>query len=166
LPDSGRRMAEETRGVREVENWLSPSQAGAMLGTSGQWVTRLARRRELDAVRTSLGWLINPADVERLANERLKRAEQKISTMKSARAAGVAGAGTRRAAVAGRVSEEPRMARKQRSSGKGKYRSVTTGRYVSKSYAQCHRKTTIKASRFADSFIERHPDTFHELSKR
>ena len=89
-------MAEEIRGVKEVENWLSPSQAGAMLGTSGQWVTQLARRRELDAVRTSLGWLINPADVERLANERLKRAEQKISAMKSARSAGVVGARTRR----------------------------------------------------------------------
>ena len=90
-------MAEEIRGVKEVENWLSPSQAGAMLGTSGQWVTQLARRRELDAVRTSLGWLINPTDVERLANERLKRAEQKISAMKSARSAGVVGARTRRA---------------------------------------------------------------------
>jgi hypothetical protein len=90
-------MAEENRGVKEVEKWLSPSQAGAMLGTSGQWVTQLARRGELDAVRTSLGWLINPDDVERLANERLKRAEQKISAMKSARSAGVVGARTQRA---------------------------------------------------------------------
>ncbi len=90
-------MAEEIRGVKEVEKWLSPSQAGAMLGTSGQWVTQLARLGELDAVRTSLGWLINPDDVVRLANERLKKAEQKISAMKSARSAGVVGARTRRA---------------------------------------------------------------------
>lgn len=90
-------MAERARGIREIEDWLSPSQAGALLGTSGQWVTQLARRRELDAVRTSLGWLINPADVERLANERLKKAEQKISAMKSARAGGVVGARARRA---------------------------------------------------------------------
>ena len=90
-------MARGTRGIREIEDWLSPSQAGALLGTSGQWVTQLARRRELDAVRTSLGWLVNPADVERLANERLKKAEQKISAMKSARSAGVVGARTRRA---------------------------------------------------------------------
>jgi hypothetical protein len=83
--------------VREVENWLSPSQAGALLGTSGQWVTQLARRGELDAVRTSLGWLLNPADVERLANERLERAERKVSAMKSAQSAGVVGARTRRA---------------------------------------------------------------------
>jgi hypothetical protein len=90
-------MSEGSRGVREVEDWLSPSQAGAMLGTSGQWVTQLARRHELDAVRTSLGWLINPKDVERLANERLERAEQKVTAMKSARSGGVVGARTRRA---------------------------------------------------------------------
>ena len=90
-------MSEGSRGIREVESWLSPSQAGALLGTSGQWVTQLARRHELDAVRTSLGWLINPKDVERLANERLERAEQKVSAMKSARSAGVVGARTRRA---------------------------------------------------------------------
>ena len=89
-------MSEVSKGVREVEDWLSPSQAGALLGTSGQWVTQLARRHELDAVRTSLGWLVNPKDVERLANERLKKAEQKVSAMKSARSAGVVGARTRK----------------------------------------------------------------------
>ncbi len=90
-------MAEESSGIREIENWLSPSQAGAMLGTSGQWVTQLARRGELDAVRTPLGWLVNPADVERVANERLERAEQKISAMKSARSAGISGVRTQKA---------------------------------------------------------------------
>jgi len=99
LPVLGKeaKVDERTRGIREIENWLSPSQAGAMLGTSGQWVTQLARRRELDAVRTSLGWLINPADVERLAKERLEKAEKKISAMKSARSAGVVGARAQRA---------------------------------------------------------------------
>ncbi len=91
------KMEERTRGIREIEDWLSPSQAGALLGTSGQWVTQLARRGEVDAVRTSLGWLINPADVERLANERLEKAEKKISAMRSARSAGVVGARARRA---------------------------------------------------------------------
>lgn len=82
-------MAEEPRGgVREVENWLSPSEAGEVLGTSGQWVTQLARTGKLDGVRTSLGWLVNPEDVERLANERLEKAEKKISAMKSARSTG------------------------------------------------------------------------------
>lgn len=90
-------MAKRSKGVREIEDWLSPSQAGALLGTSGQWVTQLARRGQLDAVRTPLGWLVNPDDVERLANERLEEAEKKISAMKSARSAGVVGARTRRA---------------------------------------------------------------------
>lgn len=90
-------MSEGSIGVKAVENWLSPSEAGEVLGTSGQWVTTLARQRKLDAVRTSLGWLINPADVERLGNERLKKAEQKVSAMKSARSAGVAGVRSQRA---------------------------------------------------------------------
>jgi hypothetical protein len=89
-------MSEESRGVREVESWLSPSEAGEILGTSGQWVTQLARNDKLDAVRTSLGWLLNPADVERLANKRLERAEKKLSALKSARAEGVAGVRARR----------------------------------------------------------------------
>lgn len=93
----GRNVSGESRGIREVESWLSPSQAGALLGTSGQWVTQLARRRELDAVRTSLGWLVNPVDVERMANDRLEKAEQKISAMKSARSAGISGVSTQRA---------------------------------------------------------------------
>lgn len=99
VPGEGGRVSEKSIGVREVENWLSPSQAGAILGTSGQWVTQLARRQELEAVRTSLGWLINPEDVERLASERLEKAEKRLSVMKSARSAGVVGA---RASRAGR----------------------------------------------------------------
>jgi hypothetical protein len=138
----GRDMTEESRGVREVESWLSPSQAGAMLGTSGQWVTQLARRGELDAVRTPLGWLVNPADVERVASERLKRAEQKISAMKSARSAGVAGARTRRVGR-GRAKRSP---------------TITVG--------ESRKEATRDAGEFADRFMERYPGTFHELSKR
>ncbi len=61
------------------------------------------------------------------------------------------------------------MARKKKSTGKGKYRSAITGRYVTASHAKRHPKTTVresKAGRFAESFIEKHPETFHELSKR
>ena len=83
-------MNGSSEGLREVESWLSPSEAGEVLGTSGQWVTKLARRGELDAIRTSLGWLVNPADVDRLARERLEKAERKLSAMRSARSAGAA----------------------------------------------------------------------------
>ena len=74
-----------TRGsVKDVENYLSPSEAGRALGTSGQWVKQLARRGQLDGVETALGWLIEPESVERLANERLAKAEGKVSSLKSA----------------------------------------------------------------------------------
>lgn len=81
-------MGEEARGIREIEDWLSPSEAGKLLGTSGQWVTQLARTGRLDGVRTSLGWLVNPKDVDRLAKERTEAAEKKLSAMKAARSAG------------------------------------------------------------------------------
>jgi hypothetical protein len=89
-------VAKASAGVREVENWLSPSEAGDILGTSGQWVTSLARKGDLDAVRTSLGWLINPQDVERLAGERLAKAEKKLLALQSAKSRGVAGVRARR----------------------------------------------------------------------
>ena len=58
-------MSEDTRQIKEIENWLSPSEAGKLLGTSGQWVTQLARSGKLDGIRTSLGWLVNPDDVRK-----------------------------------------------------------------------------------------------------
>lgn len=85
------------RGVEEVESWLSPSQAGRALGTSGQWVTHLARTRQLRGVKTALGWLVDPNDVQRMANERLEKAEKKNSAMKPARSSGVTRPLTRRA---------------------------------------------------------------------
>ena len=69
--------------VRDVENYLSPSEAGEIIGTSGQWVKQLARRGELDAVETHLGWLIEPGSVERLADRRVKKAEGRVASLKS-----------------------------------------------------------------------------------
>ncbi len=82
-------MASKKGSVEDVATWLSPSEAGRVLGTSGQWVKQLARRGKLRGVETSLGWLIDPDDVERLASERLEEAEKKVSAMKAARSAGV-----------------------------------------------------------------------------
>ena len=90
-------MATKKSGVEQVATWLSPSEAGRVLGTSGQWVKQLARRGKLRGVETSLGWLVDPDDVERLANERLEEAEKKVSAMKSARSAGTARLSTQRA---------------------------------------------------------------------
>ena len=96
-------MAKGSRGIREVEDWLSPSEAGDVLGTSGQWVTSLARRGELDAVRTSLGWLVNPKDVERLADKRLAKAQEKLVALQSASSQGISAVRARRSGR-GRVS--------------------------------------------------------------
>ncbi len=71
--------------IEEITTWLSPSEAGRILGTSGQWVKELARRGKLRGVETSLGWLVDPEAVDQLARERLQQAERKVSAMKSAR---------------------------------------------------------------------------------
>jgi hypothetical protein len=70
--------------------------------------------------------------------------------------------------VAEQVLEVAQVARKKMRR-KGKYRSAISGRYVTAGHAQRSPKTTVKesrASKFAESYIERYPDTFHELSKR
>lgn len=59
--------------LRELEDWLSPSEAGRVLGTSGQWVTHLARTDQVRGIKTSLGWLVHPEDIKELAQKRKKK---------------------------------------------------------------------------------------------
>lgn len=59
--------------LRELENWLSPGEAGRRIETSGQWVTHLARSKQIRGVKTSLGWLVDPEDVETLARAKKKK---------------------------------------------------------------------------------------------
>lgn len=68
-----------SRSIEEVESWLSPSQAGRLLGTSGQWVTHLARNRKLRGVKTALGWLVDPDDVKRMAEKRSRSVHQQTA---------------------------------------------------------------------------------------
>ncbi len=70
------------QSVYDVENWLSPSQAGRILGVSGQWVTMLCRNGKLRAARTSLGWLVDPDDLEWLRKQRIEELEAKVKKMK------------------------------------------------------------------------------------
>jgi hypothetical protein len=51
--------------VKAVETYLTPSEAGRVLGTSGNWAKQLVRRGELEGVETHLGWLIEPGSVAR-----------------------------------------------------------------------------------------------------
>ncbi|MDQ3386931.1 MAG: hypothetical protein M3475_04910 [Actinomycetota bacterium] len=68
--------------VKDVENYLSPSEAGYVLGTSGNWVKQLVRRGELEGVETHLGWLIAPESVVQAANARAAKAERRASSLK------------------------------------------------------------------------------------
>jgi len=59
--------------IREFEQWLTTGDAASKLGMSRQGVVWLLQNRRLRGVRTALGWLCDPADVERLAQERAQQ---------------------------------------------------------------------------------------------
>jgi cell division inhibitor SulA len=60
---------------------MSASQAGRVLGLSSLTVRLMCRAAKLKGERTTLGWLIDPDDVERLRLERAGRnaAEEGVS---------------------------------------------------------------------------------------
>jgi excisionase family DNA binding protein len=55
--------------IRELEEWRTTSEAASTLGKSRQGVVWLCENRRLRGVRTRLGWLVDPKDVERYACE-------------------------------------------------------------------------------------------------
>ena len=55
--------------IRELEKWLTTSQAASKLNKTRQGVTWMVENRKLRAAKTQLGWLIDPKDVERVARE-------------------------------------------------------------------------------------------------
>ncbi len=60
-------MAAENQAVPEIESphttWLTPKQAGAIVGVSGRMVAKLAARGELTAIMTAYGRLIEPTQL-------------------------------------------------------------------------------------------------------
>ena len=50
--------------IRELERWLTTSQAASKLGKTRQGVTWMLENRKLRAAKTPLGWLIDPKSVE------------------------------------------------------------------------------------------------------
>ena len=57
--------------LKELENWLSPSDAAKILGISRQAIYKIyLDQGRLRAVRTRLGWLIDPESVEAARKER------------------------------------------------------------------------------------------------
>ncbi len=53
--------------LKELEKWLSTSQAARVLGWSRQGVINLAEQKRVRAVRTACGWLYDPKSVENFA---------------------------------------------------------------------------------------------------
>lgn len=57
--------------MKEIETWLTPSEAGAEIGISRQaMIKRLDNGGTFRAVRTHSGWLIAPESVEEFKRER------------------------------------------------------------------------------------------------
>lgn len=50
---------------QEFARWLTTGDAASKLGKSRQGVVWLLENRRLRGVRTALGWLVDPKDVER-----------------------------------------------------------------------------------------------------
>ena len=50
--------------IRELENWLTTSQAASKLNKTRQGVTWMVENKKLRAAKTQLGWLIDPQSVE------------------------------------------------------------------------------------------------------
>ena len=55
--------------IRELEKWLTTSQAASKLGKTRQGVTWMLENRKLRAAKTQLGWLIDPKSVESVRRE-------------------------------------------------------------------------------------------------
>lgn len=50
--------------LKELENWLSASEAAGIIGISRQAVVKRCEEGRLRAVKTHLGWLIDPRAVK------------------------------------------------------------------------------------------------------
>ncbi len=67
--------------LREFERWLTTSQAASELGKSRQGVTWMVENGKLRAVKTQLGWLIDPKSVAHhnsIRNERAAKSREKV----------------------------------------------------------------------------------------
>lgn len=63
--------------LTEFQKWLTTCDTTSRLGKSRQGVVWMLENRRLRGVRTALGWLVDPKDVERYAREQTKRGKEK-----------------------------------------------------------------------------------------
>jgi hypothetical protein len=60
--------------VKELERWLTTSQAASELGKTRQGILWLLENKRLRGVKTQLGWLVDPSAVKALRREDLEDA--------------------------------------------------------------------------------------------
>ncbi len=58
--------------LKELEKWLTPAEAGRVMGMSKQAAVKRLEQKTLRGVRTHQGWLVDPEDAERVAREKGK----------------------------------------------------------------------------------------------
>jgi hypothetical protein len=63
----------------EIANWAAARDVQARLGFSGPYVNKLVRTGRLHAVKTRLGWLIDPQSVEAFAAHYPRRKREQAS---------------------------------------------------------------------------------------
>jgi hypothetical protein len=56
--------------LSDLENWLTPAEAGEVIGISKQGTINYLEEKTLRGVKTHQGWLVDPKDAERVARER------------------------------------------------------------------------------------------------
>ena len=56
--------------LKELENWLTPAEAGRVMGMSKQAAIGRLEQQTLRGVKTHQGWLVDPEDAARVARER------------------------------------------------------------------------------------------------
>lgn len=59
--------------LSDLESWLTPAEAGKVIGISKQATIKQLEERTLRGVKTHQGWLVDPEDAERVRDERAKR---------------------------------------------------------------------------------------------
>ena len=56
--------------LKELEDWLTPAEAGQVMGMSKQGAVKRLEQKTLRGVKTHQGWLVDPKDAERVGRER------------------------------------------------------------------------------------------------
>ncbi len=65
-----RRVKEVCVRMKELEDWLTPAEAGRIMGMSKQSAVYRLENGTLRGVKTHQGWLVDPKDAQRVRDEK------------------------------------------------------------------------------------------------